>query len=189
MAIPFEAYTGEGVLTGLLDAPGPIREALETSDAVRLAPCHGVRLDGRSAEWNEAAVPTDDLLLVVPDRADTPVHASWHDVRLIVGPYFVEGQLPTQPGFDPGRALARPTGSFVLLRETTIRSAADPGQVLAVGDGLLVNRYAVDEVDADLMLGFFFPGARLVEHAAPTPLAAGVGTHGPPGPADGAGSS
>jgi hypothetical protein len=83
--------------------------------------------------------------------------------------------MPTMPGFDPGRALARPTGEFVLLRDARIRllDRDDAGEATAAE--LLVNRYAVDRVEADLMLGFFFPGAAMaVTGSAGTALAAGT---------------
>ena len=50
-----------------------------------------------------------------------PVHAQWHTIELDAGPYRVIGEMPTMPGFDPGRALARPTGEFVFLRDARIR--------------------------------------------------------------------
>ena len=66
------------------------------------------------------------------------------------------------PGFDPGRALARPTGEFVLLRDVRI-ALLDDADGPAVGQpSAFVNRYVVDRVAADLMLGFFFPGAEMV---------------------------
>jgi hypothetical protein len=92
---------------------------------------------------------------------DVPHHAVWHPLILEVGPYLLEGELPTLPGFDPGRALARPTGTFVLLRDVDVRVADDPERLLRRHDRLLVNRYEVLAVTAALMLGFFFPGARL----------------------------
>jgi hypothetical protein len=69
--------------------------------------------------------------------------------------------MPTMPGFDPGRALARPTGEFVLLRDAHVEliDRADAGE--AVCTQILVNRYTVDRIEADLMLGFFFPGAAM----------------------------
>ena len=71
-------------------------------------------------------------------------------------------------------------------RDAEIRALADPDRVLAEHGGLLVNRYVVDAVDAELMLGFFFPGARLTVRTSAgvdaDPVAArAVGT--PPGPA------
>jgi len=161
MAIPIEAYTGDGLVTGVVQTPGRLRDALETLDEVPIAPLHGLTLDGRRTEASHATLAPDALLLVVPDEAEVAVHASWHPVTLAIGPYQVTGELPTLPGFDPGRALARPSGSFILLREATVRAREDPERVLALHARLLVNRYDVEEVSAALMLGFFFPGARL----------------------------
>ncbi len=116
---------------------------------------------------------------------ETPVHAQWHDVAVDLGPYRVTGQMPTMPGFDPGRALARPTGEFVLLRDVEIGllGREDAGSVRQLT--ALVNRYVVDRVEADLMLGFFFPGAVMVVTGgretvgagadSPTPAEAGTG--------------
>jgi hypothetical protein len=159
MAIPIEAYTGEGVLTGVITDPGRLRDVLETLDEVHLAPVRGLALDGRTLDSPGEVVATDALLLVVPDEADVPVHATWHDIHLTIGPYVVDGELPTMPGFDPGRALARPSGMFILLREVTVSLIADPGRVIAFHGRLLVNRYNVETIAAGLVLGFFFPGA------------------------------
>ena len=63
------------------------------------------------------------------------------------------------PGFDPGRALTRPSGEFLMLRDIRLSVRARPEAGVAIGDHALVNRYAVDRIRADLMLGFFFPGA------------------------------
>jgi hypothetical protein len=83
-----------------------------------------------------------------------------------VGPYLVEGEMPTFPGFDPGRALTRPTGDFVLLRDVRVgpRDSPDPlASSDTVGQHALVNRYGVESVACDLMLGFFFPGAAMIQ--------------------------
>ena len=65
------------------------------------------------------------------------------------------------PGFDPGRALARPTGEFVLLRDARLALIDLPDAGEASAPEVLVNRYTVDRVEADMMLGFFFPGAKM----------------------------
>jgi hypothetical protein len=76
------------------------------------------------------------------------------------------------PWFDPGRALTRPTGEFVQLKDVRITMRGMDGTPLAVPQAL-VNRYAVERVDADLMLGFFFPGAAMgPEEIAPEGTAA-----------------
>ncbi len=165
MPTPIEAYTADGPLSGLIPLEGRLRDQLEARAELPIDRCRRQRLDGRLEPTADLILPVDDLLLVVADRGDLPVHAVWHDVRLVVGPYRVEGQLPTQPGFDPARALARPTGTFVLLRDVRVELAGRPGSA-AEHPFLLVNRYAVDAVAADLMLGFYFPGAEL-ESARP----------------------
>jgi hypothetical protein len=80
-------------------------------------------------------------------------------VLLDAGPYLLEGELATMPGFDPGRSLARPSGEFVLLRDVRLSIRDRPEAGVSLGDHALVNRYAVERIRADLMLGFFFPGA------------------------------
>jgi hypothetical protein len=63
------------------------------------------------------------------------------------------------PGFDPGRALTRPSGVFLLLRDIRLSVRSNPDAGVSQGDHALVNRYGVDRIRADLNLGFFFPGA------------------------------
>ena len=63
------------------------------------------------------------------------------------------------PGFDPARALARPTGSFVLLDKVVLSLAELPGSGTIEHGLAWVNRYVVERVESDLELGFFFPGA------------------------------
>lgn len=192
MAIPIEAYTAEGALAGVIDGAGRLRDVLETSESLHLAPIRGVALDGRTLESPGEDVPVDALLLVVPDDVDVPVHAAWHDIRLTIGPYRVDGELPTLPGFDPGRALARPTGTFVLLREVTVTVPDDGDRLVARHGRLLVNRYDVETVAASLVLGFFFPGAHqdvrepnedvFLVPRAPTPATGDVATAGEASP-------
>ena len=60
----------------------------------------------------DLTIAIDDVLVAVADdESAIPVHASWHPIRLEVGPYVMDGELPTLPGYDPGRALTRPTAS------------------------------------------------------------------------------
>jgi len=164
MPIRVEAYTAGGVATGVVARSGPLREALDGAGDLLVETARWLPLDGSGEQAaGEVRVAADDLLLLVSDEAEGgPVHAQWHTIELVVGPYFVVGEMPTMPGFDPGRALARPSGEFVFLREARIAlvDQADGGEASA--PRLLVNRYTVDRVKADLMLGFFFPGAEMV---------------------------
>ena len=66
------------------------------------------------------------------------------------------------PGFDPARALARPTGTFVLLDHVKLSLVVEPDGGSIEHELAWVNRYVVERVESDLELGFFFPGAESV---------------------------
>jgi len=161
MAIRVDAYTSGGMASGVLARPGRLRDALETDGSLPLDRASWQALDDPIARvTGSVTLPSDDLLIVVADDdPGVPVHASWHHIALEAGPYAVEGELATMPGFDPGRALTRPTGEFVLLRDVRLSVRSNPDAGVAMGDHALINRYTVDRIRADLMLGFFFPGA------------------------------
>ncbi len=163
MPIRVDAYIDGGVASGLLARSGRLREVLEADGQLVLERVRWQPRDGPAAATPaDLTIPIDDLLIAVADDDPSiPVHASWHAIRLEVGPYLVEGDMPTLPGFDPGRALTRPTGEFVLLRGVRIGLLGDPAGLAPAPTGhhALINRYVVERVEADLMLGFFFPGA------------------------------
>jgi hypothetical protein len=198
MPIRIEVYTQEGILTGQLSWSGHLRDALEGSSELLVERATLVPLDGRPPS-TAATVPivVDDIVLAIPDEAmPGPVHAAWHAISIDAGPYRIEGELATLPGFDPGRALARPTGEFVLLRDIRMELIARPEAGAVSHAQGLVNRYTVDSIESDLMLGFFFPGAHMViapgamvttagaDAASPSPEAPDAGETGDaPGPA------
>jgi hypothetical protein len=161
MAIRVEIYTIGGMASGVLATPGTLREALNADAELRLDRAAWQALDDDAPRSVGALrLPTDDVLFAVADDApDGRVHVSWHHVLLDAGPYELEGELATMPGFDPGRSLTRPTGAFVLLRDVRLSVRDRPQDGVSIGDHALVNRYAVERIRADLMLGFFFPGA------------------------------
>lgn len=161
MPIRVEIYVAAGVVSGIVARSGRFRDVLEAGNAIEIERATWSPLDGPPAPAPRGITvePDDMCIAAADDDPGPPVHAVWHTVRLLAGPYVVEGELPTLPGFDPGRALTRPTGTFVLLRDVRITLADRPDSGAATHDHALVNRYAVDEVSADLMLGFFFPGA------------------------------
>lgn len=183
MPILIEAYTLSGVVTGQLAWPGHLRDALETSTELLVDDASVVPLDGRpTMQGGQHRLVLDDVVLAVPDEdMPGPVHAAWHAISIEAGPYRLTGELATMPGFDPGRALTRPTGTFVLLREVRL-ALLDRLEEGEIGHGQgLVNRYTVDAVDADLMLGFFFPGAKIsVDPAGTAVTAAGAEPTGVP---------
>jgi len=160
MSISLDGYTMSGLLHAEFEAAGRLSDALESETTLRLTSGRLVRLDGGVAQdVGGLALPVDDICLAAASAETViPGHLAWHDLVLTAGPWHIEGAMPTMPGFDPGRALARPQGTFVLLRDVRIGLAGQPGAEDTVMYGW-VNRYVVDRVEADIDLGFFFPGA------------------------------
>src|SRR4029079_1153422 len=163
MPVRVEIFAAGGIAVGVIARPGHVREALEGGIPLTIERAQWHALDGsKPRPIGEVSVAPDDVFLATAEEeSDLPVHAQWHDIALDVGPYRIRGQMPTMPGFDPGRALARPTGEFVTLRDVTIGLAGET-DVGMVRPSALANRYVVDRVEADLLLGFFFPGAEMV---------------------------
>ena len=163
MPIRFEAYTSDGVRRGVASGDARLGDLIELERELQVTSGHLAPLDGSSPIADPPGgitLATDDLFVVVaPPETPVIVHPAWHDVSLLCGPYLVTGRMPTMPGFDPARALARPTGSFVLLDHVRLALATAPDGG-SIEHGLAwVNRYVVERVDSDLELGFFFPGA------------------------------
>jgi hypothetical protein len=185
MPVRVEIYGAAGVAIGSIARSGRMREILESGLDLLVEQAAWHPLDGSPAQPSAALnVAEDDIFLAVAEEFDDgPVHAQWHDITLDVGAYRVTGQMPTMPGFDPGRALARPTGEFVLLRDVRIALVDDVDGPAVERPAAFVNRYVVDRVSADMMLGFFFPGAEMVvidghERVATPPITAGPPTAG-----------
>ncbi len=163
MSIRIEAYTASGVARGLVARDGHLREVLEAGGDLRIERAswqpHG---QPAASPAGEITLTVDDIIVAVgDDEPSIPVHASWHRLGVEAPPFALTGELPTLPGYDPGRALARPTGEFVVLRDVVL--AVEGASEAVVADVALLNRYAVERVEADLMLGFYFPGAALAE--------------------------
>jgi hypothetical protein len=159
--IQVDAYTVGGMAHGTLTRAGHLREILEQTGELALQSVRWLPLGASEAQAaGDLTIAIDDVLVAVTnDESAIPVHASWHALRIEVGPYVLEGELPTLPGYDPDRALARPNGEFVLVREPRLGRLGGP--LGPIGQEALVNRYGVERVEADIMLGFFFPGAAM----------------------------
>jgi hypothetical protein len=162
MAVALEAYTTEGLLTGSVVADGRLVDLLASFSTMIVENGVQTPFQGppqRTTGWS--SVDVDALLAVVaaPETV-TPFHAVWHALAVDIGPYRIHGELPALPGFDPAKALARPTGAFILVGRVTLE-LRDEGLGAGVNEHAYVwiNRYAVDAVFSDLELGFFFPGA------------------------------
>ncbi|HEX5589802.1 MAG TPA: hypothetical protein VFX65_05895 [Candidatus Limnocylindrales bacterium] len=166
-----EAFTAGGIVSGAVDRWSPPHEGPEEERPVDLEGATFYPLGGGAPEpRGRLHLDTDDLLLLCSDEEDLPIHSAWHPVELDMGPYRVSGELPTLPGFDPGRALSRPGGPFVLIREVRVELVGRPEAGRVERPHASVNRYAVERVAADIDLGFYFPGAHFLS-AAGRPLA------------------
>jgi len=186
VSIKVVAYLQEGVLGGVIDSPEHLRDLLESSERLQVTESTWTPLDGGlPTSPGEATIVMDDLAVAAGDEElPGPVHAAFHAIRLEAGPYLIRGDMATLPGFDPGRALTRPTGTFVLLSDVKVSLLADANAGTATHERAFVNRYSVDRVDADLMLGFFFPGAHMeMPEPPPAPAARVAAADGPPAPA------
>lgn len=184
MAIRVEVYTSGGIASGELARSGPLRNILASDHRLQLERSLWQGLDEPSPRpTGTLDIPVDDIVFAVADeRPEPPIHAAWHHVLIESGPYSLEGELATLPGFDPGRSLARPSGEFVLLRDIKLSLTNRPEAGESTGDHALVNRYAVERIQADLQLGFFFPGATIVPNArlVGIPIAGDTATVGGP---------
>jgi hypothetical protein len=110
MPIRVEIYGAEGVAVGVVARAGRLREILESGLDLLVERAAWHPLDGSPAQPSNAiTVAEDDVLLAVAeDIEDGPVHAQWHDISLVVGPYAVSGQCRRCPasirgGPSPGR--------------------------------------------------------------------------------------
>lgn len=168
-----EIFEPTGVLAGETDRVPLTNSGPDLTRPLSVEDGRWFPLDGSSpVHVGDATVGPDDILLIVTPVPELRVHMAWYSVTLDLGPYRVSGQLATHPGFDPARAIARPTSTFIALSEATVELAGRADAGPATRPYLHVNRYAVERVRSTLMLGHFFPGAQLVGHeAAPVAVA------------------
>ena len=110
-------------------------------------------VSGLAGPEDALSLEPDEILLASDESGDTGlVHALWHDLRLWTGPYLVEGQLATMPGFDPARSLTRPTGTSIRLRRRPRRPRVRPGRRSGASHrAALIHRYEVERVESDLL--------------------------------------
>ena len=157
-----EIFTPTGVVNGSTARATLASDANGAAAPVPVEASRWYPLDGSAPERRgTVTVTAEEILVVILAPPPFTVHAGWYPIELDLGPYHVEGRLPTSPGFDPARALARPSGAFVALRDVTISLLGRADSGIAERSYAHVNRYVVDRVASTLMLGFFFPGAAL----------------------------
>jgi hypothetical protein len=164
MAIEFSAYTATGRVRGEVAGEGRLHDLLETHEWIALQRPARWGLDGEVLPTGpELSQRTEDLLIVLaPPETVMTVHSGWHELRLVIGPYAVRADLPTLPGFDPTKSLARPSGTFVLLASASIGLAGGGDPTLGELGYVWLNRYAVERVESTFEMRLFFPGAEMV---------------------------
>jgi hypothetical protein len=165
-----EIFTPTGVVDGSTPRGTLASDANGAAAPLAVEASRWFPLDGSAPQRRGTVIVTaDEILVVILAPPPFTAHAGWYPIELDLGPYHLEGRLPTSPGFDPARALARPTGAFVALRDVTISLLGRTDSGIAQRNHAHVNRYAVDRIASTLMLGFFFPGAvfdTLPDHGA-----------------------
>jgi hypothetical protein len=116
---------------------------------------------GNAERSPTGSVGSDQIMIVaLPRDPDAPqVHKVHYPVTLTVGPYTVSGDLTMFPGFDPARALTRPTSDFIDIHDASVRIATPGGEMEQPYDEIAVNRFAVERIVADIDMTFWFPGA------------------------------
>ena len=121
-----EAFTAGGIASGAVAPPWSPRDDLESEGPVDLEAATWYPLSGGAEARGRVHLEADEMLVLCSDEQGLPIHSAWHPVELDLGPYRITGELPTLPGFDPGRALSRPGGPFVLIRDVRLELLARP---------------------------------------------------------------
>jgi hypothetical protein len=159
-----EIFTPTGVVAGTTNRDG-LTQSPDLRSPVAIERARWYPHNGSSPEHRGSMlVAPDDVLIVVSSETEPTVHSTWYAVGLEIGPYRVRARMPTAPGFDPARALARPTGTFVALWDASVELMNRPEAGIADRVSVHVNRYSVERVESSIMLGFFFPGAEFETH-------------------------
>ena len=165
--VEIEIFMPAGVLTGSTPDVPLSHDGADLDSPLELADARWYPIDGGPpTHRGDVQVEPDEILLMAAPEHSIPVHMTWYSIALEVGPYRVSGSLPTMPGFDPERALSRPGHTYIGLRDATIQLVDREDVESATREHVQVNRYAVERVACNLMLGFFFPGASLVPQEA-----------------------
>jgi hypothetical protein len=156
---PCRRSSPPGIASGAVQPPWSTRDDLESERAVDPDGTTWYPLAGGAAE------PRGHVHLEPTARCSScaPTSRTCHPLGLApgradLGPYRITGELPTLPG--PGRALSRPGGPFVLIRDIRLELVARPEAGRVERPHAIINRYAVERVASDIDLGHYFPGAR-----------------------------
>jgi hypothetical protein len=166
MTVPLEAFLGETYLAGSFSGThSECRAVLDSGSVVDLDEITLVALAeleaGNAERSPTGSVGSDEIMiLALPRDPDAPhVHKVHFPVRLTIGPYVVTGELTMFPGFDPARALTRPTSDFIDIHDAIVRIATPTGEIEQPYDEVAVNRFAVEHIVSEIDMTFWFPGA------------------------------
>ena len=172
MAVSVEAFLAEAYLAGTFaGTSAEVHKLLDAGSVIELRDVALVTLDhladGAAERAPVGTVATDEILFAaIPPDPDAPlIHHVYYTVKLSLGPYEILGEMAMFPGFDPGRALTRPASDFIDLMNAEVTIATPSGALEHAFDLLSVNRFAVEKVDCEVDVTFWFPGAE----QAPTP--------------------
>lgn len=175
-----EVFTPSGVVTGAAERTSVVSDAKGVPAPLLVEASRWYPLDGSvPTRRGRVTLAAEDIVMVAMPPPAFAIHAQWYPIELDLGPYHLDARLPTAPGFDPARALARPSGAYVTLHDVAISLVGRPEAGVAERPYVEINRYAVDRISSNLMLAFFFPGARqepLPEPAAPPAVVAARGS-------------
>jgi hypothetical protein len=150
--IRFVGYSGDCVVTGLLELPGGrLTDALNTSEAVDLVEGVAEALDdGRCVATGQIRLDRGELYaaeaLDTGSGADRRIQTVRHRVVVFAGPYHIEGWLHAHPGALPTIAFAR-RGMMVPLTEAEIRYTCAGETRTDKVPILLVNRDLADRLE------------------------------------------
>jgi len=166
MAVPLEAFLADAYLAGTFAGThAELHDLLAAGSVLELRDVTLVALDQLADGTPPAALagslaPDEILFAALPPDPEAPlIHRVYYTVKLGLGPYEVVGEMALVPGFDPGRALTRPASDFIDLRDTEVRIATASGGLEHTFELLSVNRFAVERVECEIDVTFWFPGA------------------------------
>jgi hypothetical protein len=165
MGVPLEAFLGDSYVAGSFPGSHSECRAALDGDSVDLSDVTFVALAdleaGNAERSPTGSVGPDQILIVaLPRDPEAPhVHKVHFPVTLTLGPYEVRGELTMFPGFDPARALTRPSSDFIDIHDAQVRITTEAGEVEQPYEEVCVNRFAVERVVAEIDMTFWFPGA------------------------------
>src|SRR6476646_3294625 len=88
-----DAHTAGGIVSGTVEGAEHLRTQIEHAPELTVIDASWASLGGADPRTGSTAtIPIDDLLIAVADEdPSTAVHASFHPISLVVGPYLIAG--------------------------------------------------------------------------------------------------